>query len=86
MFLHLGGDTVVLKKDIIAILDVKTKAAPSTKEFMEIAGDEGFIKQISDLGKEKSIIITSKDIYISPISCSTLKKRAFTEFNMEEEQ
>lgn len=86
MFLHLGGDIVVLKKDIIAILDIKTRQSPSTGEFMEIAEDEGFIKQMSGLGKEKSIVITSKDIYISPISCSTLKKRAFTGFNLDEEQ
>ena len=76
MFLHLGGETVVLKKDIIAILDINTKRSASTREFMEISTDEGFIRQLSETGKEKSIIITSKDIYISSISCTTLKKRA----------
>ena len=76
MFLHLGGDVVVPKKDIIAIFDVKTKQSPVTREFMEIARDEGFIKNISDKNKEKSYIITTKDIFISPISCTTLKKRS----------
>jgi hypothetical protein len=76
MFLHLGGDVVVSKEDIIAILDMRTRQAPITKEFIEIARDEGFIKSIYDQEKEKSFVITTRDIYMSPISCITLKKRA----------
>lgn len=82
MFLHLGGDVMVFKKDIIAILDVRTKQSPATKEFMEIAQDEDFIKKISSEDKEKSFIITNKEIYLSPISCSTLKKRSKGPVNM----
>lgn len=82
MFLHLGGDVVVLKKDIIAILDVRTAQAAVTKEFIEIAGDEGFIKNIYEKDREKSFIVTSKDIYMSPISCSTLKKRSDDVFEL----
>ena len=86
MFLHLGDDNAVLKKDIVGIFDVKTMAAKSTREFMEIAKDEGFIIRICEPNKEKSIVITSKDIYISPISCNTLKKRAhFRGLAMEED-
>ncbi|MDD4335107.1 MAG: DUF370 domain-containing protein [Desulfotomaculaceae bacterium] len=76
MFLHLGRNVVVLKKDIIAILGVRTAQADATKEFIEIAGDEGFIKNIYKKNEEKSFVITTRDIYISPISCSTLKKRS----------
>lgn len=76
MFLHLGGDVVVLKKDVIAILDVRTAQAAVTKEFIEIAGDEGFIKNIYEKDREKSFVVTTRDIYMSPISCSTLKKRS----------
>ncbi|MDD4767489.1 MAG: DUF370 domain-containing protein [Desulfotomaculaceae bacterium] len=76
MFLHLGRDVVVLKKDIIAILDVRTAQADATKEFIEIAGDEGFIKNIYKKDKEKSFVVTNNNIYVSPISCSTLKKRS----------
>ncbi|NMA52713.1 MAG: DUF370 domain-containing protein, partial [Peptococcaceae bacterium] len=39
MFMHLGGDVVVPTKEVIAILDYKTKDAAATKEFLEIAGD-----------------------------------------------
>jgi hypothetical protein len=84
MFLHLGGDTVALKKDIIAILDYKKGLSSINKEFMEIARDEGFVKTISEVGKEKSYVITSDKIFISPISCSTLKKRAASGFFMED--
>ncbi|MEG6522707.1 extracellular matrix regulator RemB [Desulfotomaculum sp. 1211_IL3151] len=76
MFLHLGGDIVVLKKDIIAILDARTKNSAITREFIEISKDEGFIQPISNQDKEKSFVITSKEIYVSPISCTTLKKRS----------
>jgi len=81
MFLHLGGDTIVFKKDIIAILDYKKGFSSINKEFLEIAGNEGFIKSISDPGKEKAYIITSDKIFISPISCSTLKKRSLETFS-----
>lgn len=78
MFLHLGGDVVVPKKEIIAILDYRTKLSPATKEFLEIAKDEGFIKRISPKDKGKAYIVTTKEIYISPISCVTLRKRSGT--------
>ena len=78
MFLHLGGDVVVPKKDIIAILDCRTRISPATKEFLEIAKDEGFIKKISQSDKDKSYIVSNKEIYISPISCITLRKRSET--------
>jgi hypothetical protein len=78
MFLHLGGDVVIPKKDIIAILNDRTKLSPATKEFLEISKDEGFIKKISHNDKDKAYIVTTKEIYISPISCFTLRKRSET--------
>ncbi|MCL6638582.1 MAG: DUF370 domain-containing protein [Firmicutes bacterium] len=76
MFLHLGGDVVVPKKDVIVIIDVRARQSQVTREFLNIAGDEGFIKNISDQNKEKSYVVTTKEIYVSPISCTTLKKRS----------
>lgn len=75
MFLHVGRDVVVPKKDVVAILDVKTTKAPITKEFIEIATDEGFIKKTHHKNKIKSYIVTEYEIFQSPISCITLKKR-----------
>lgn len=76
MFLHLGDDLVVFKKDVIAILDIRAQVSPVTAEFIEIARDEGFLQVIAEKGKEKSFVITSREVYVSPISCNTLKKRA----------
>lgn len=80
MFLHLGGDVVVPKEDIIAIIDARTKIFPSTREFIQIADDEGFIRPVAGSENEKSFIITTNLVYLSPISCSTLKKRAQKSF------
>lgn len=84
MFLHLGGDCVVLKKDIIAVLDYHKGLSGINKEFMEIARDEGFIETITEPGKEKSFLITIDKIYISPISCNTLKKRSLSAIHTDE--
>lgn len=83
MFLHLGGDTVVLKNDIIAIMDYKKGFSVINKEFIKIAEEEGFIETISETGKEKSYVITTEKIYISPISCNTLKKRSVSGLGIE---
>ncbi|KPU26458.1 hypothetical protein TR13x_10095 [Caloranaerobacter sp. TR13] len=89
MFLHLGKDYVIPLKDIICIIDHKSLKSKDTKEFFDIAEEEGFIKNITDK-KIKSYIITEKAyidkksgskirksiIYCSNISSTTLNKRA----------
>ncbi|MDQ0284913.1 hypothetical protein J2Z49_000003 [Desulfofundulus luciae] len=76
MFVHLGGDVIIPKKDVIAILNVRAQHSPITQEFLEIARGEKTIQIIAEKGKEKSYVLTREQIYVSPISCSTLKKRA----------
>lgn len=77
MFVHLGGDTVIPGKNIVAILDMKTTAAPSTREFMQMAGHAYEVINIAGRGREKSFVITSDGkMIISPISCTTLHRRA----------
>lgn len=77
MFIHLGGDTMVNSEKIIAILNADcVLGANSSKEFLKKAQEEGFIANL-DQEEYKSIIITDKDIYLSPISTLTLKKRAY---------
>lgn len=80
MFIHLGGDVVISLKDVISIMDIESSNVSSTtKEFLSIAEDEGFIRKISE-DQPKSFILTEKDhktiIYLSPISSVTLYKRA----------
>ncbi len=74
MFLHLGGDTLVDKTDIVVILSLESAAgAQATKEFLTNA--EHMVR-IGEKGKEKSLIITTKHLYLSPISSYTLMKRS----------
>ena len=60
MFIHIGRDVVVPKKDIIAILDVRSAQAPITKEFIEIAKDEGFVENKRHDNKIKSYMTSFK--------------------------
>lgn len=80
MFLHLGGDTAISMKDVIAIIDISQKnKAKITQEFLKVADEEGFIEKISD-EQPKTFIIAEIDkkskVFLSPISSVTLLKRA----------
>lgn len=76
MFLHLGRNVVVHMEEIIAIMDMNsTFVSKNTKEFIRTAEEEGFVKRISD-EQIKSIVVTNKIVYFSPISSATLYKRA----------
>lgn len=77
MFLHLGADVIVPKKDVIAIIDIKNHhKSRITDEFLQVADEEGFIRHVTEQGKAKSFVLTTKHVYYSPISSSTLKKRS----------
>lgn len=76
MFLHVGADVVISIKRVIGIMDLRsTSHAEATKEFLSLARTE---RKIIDVVPEnaKSIVLTEDEIYLSPISSLTLKKRA----------
>jgi hypothetical protein len=76
MFLHLGKNIIIHLEDVIAIMDLNSAARSEyTGEFISTAQEEGFVKTISS-GKPKSMVITEKAVYFSPISSSTLGRRA----------
>lgn len=76
MYLHIGGDMVVPKEDLVAVIDlVANGGAPATKEFLGLAISEGKLKETKKNGKNKSCIITTGGIFLSTISASTLTKR-----------
>ncbi len=88
MFLHLGKKIVIPVKDIIAVIDAESSFnSKDTRDFINIAEEEGFIYKIVD-DNIKSYIITEKVerdkeghdirksiIYCSNISSTTLCKR-----------
>jgi regulator of extracellular matrix RemA (YlzA/DUF370 family) len=84
MFLHLGSDTVVALRDVIAINDLKSFRSGINKEFLTHMREK---KQIIDISSDnaKSFIVTDKKIYLSAISSLTLKKRAGTFLYGDEE-
>ncbi len=76
MYIHLGGEKIVRSAEIIAIFDITIEQ--SSKLSKQFAAGARKRKDIEKIGEEepKSIVVTEKKIYYSPISSSTLKKRA----------
>ncbi|NLJ33318.1 MAG: DUF370 domain-containing protein [Firmicutes bacterium] len=75
MFLHLGGNCLVLAAQVITILNLKsTEDSKITAEMKELLLAEGLVEEVSP-GVPKSLIITDEKAYLSPISSVTLKNR-----------
>ena len=80
MYLHIGSDEIVFLKDIIAIMDIeRTTTSHTTREFLKGCEARNIVKTVgTDI--PKSFIVARKDgkvlVYLSPISSSTLCKRA----------
>ena len=76
MYLHIGGDRIVPKGELVAVIDlVANGSAPATKEFLELALSEGKIQTTKENGINKSCIVTTDKIYLSTISATTITKR-----------
>ncbi len=84
MYLHLGQDVVVPSRNIIGIFDIEnTSVSRITKDFL---GAEEKLRHVVNVSMElpKSFIVCRENrgkgeetvVYISQISCATLKKRA----------
>jgi hypothetical protein len=76
MFIHLGGEKIIRATELIAIFDISIeKSSKISKQFVAQAGKD---KRIEFIGEEecKSLVVTKSKVYYSPISSTTLKKRA----------
>lgn len=79
MYLHLGNDCIVRKKDIIGIFDLEnTSLSKDTKDFLADASKKGEVIYLT-MDIPKSYIVCEKEgkkiIYVSLLSASTLRKR-----------
>ncbi len=79
MYLHLGQDTVVRTRDIIAIFDLENASiAKSTKSYLSQAQKNGYVVNVT-MEMPKTFVVCQIDsktvVYISQISSATLKKR-----------
>jgi len=76
MYLHIGGDVAIPKKELIAIINLTANGLSQiTKEFVQLAKGEGRVIKTKDGGNYKSCIIAGNGIYLSTISANTLTKR-----------
>ena len=79
MYLHLGKDTVVNTKNIIAILDLEsTSVSRNTRDFLKIVEEEGFVRNVSE-EIPKTFVLCESDgqsvSYITNISSKALSGR-----------
>ena len=76
MYLYLGSDVVVDDKDVLGIFDIeKVTVDRYMKDYLSFWQKKVQIYYVS-LDMPKSIIVAKDTVYISNVSCDTLKKRA----------
>ena len=74
-YLHLGSDVSVHTSDIIGIFDIeKVTVQKYMNDYLSYCQKSGKIYYVS-LDMPKSIIVCSDMVYISNVSCLTLRKR-----------
>ena len=80
MFLHIGKDKVIEKKDLICILDIESlKINDKINNIIKKLEKEKKIEDISDNNKKTLILLKENNYlkgYISNISSTTLGKRS----------
>ena len=84
MYLHLGGDTVVLTGNILAICDLDNASfSRHTRAYLRRAEQEGRIVNVAE-DLPKSFVVTGKDgretVYLSQLNSATLLRRAESGF------
>lgn len=76
MYIHLGGEKIIRTSQVVAILDISIEhASKLSRQFIENAQNNRAVEMIGD-EEPKSIVLTRDRVIFSPISTSTLKKRA----------
>ena len=83
MYLHLGQGIVVRSRDIIGIFDIEnTSVSKITRDYLAIQEKQHHVVNVST-ELPKSFIVCSEGtknkkitVYVSQISCATLKKRS----------
>jgi hypothetical protein len=76
MYIHLGGEKIIRTSQVVAIFDITIEQSSKlSRQFMSQAQKN---RSVETIGEEepKSIVVTQERVYYSPISTSTLKKRA----------
>ena len=72
MFLHIGNNKAVLLKDLIGVFRTDLKESKANKEFLEASISS---QDFAHFKKANSFIVTKNEVFLSPISPTTLKTR-----------
>ena len=79
MYLHLGSDIIVKYADIVGVFDIEnTSISKITKEYLATSEKEKRVINVSYDMPKSFVVCENEDgtkVYISHISCSTLRKR-----------
>lgn len=76
VLLHVGGDVIVPIADVVLILEAPGIGDMSaTRDYLGRMQASGRLENLSK-GEPKSVIICIDAVYVSPISASTLRRRA----------
>ena len=76
MYLHLGNDVLAACTELISIIDIEKQMTKETEEIMKQAQDNKTLVMVGKKEKNKSLVICQEKVYVSPISSTTLYKRA----------
>jgi hypothetical protein len=76
MYIHLGGEKIIRTSQVVAIFDISIEhSSKLSRQFVAQAQKNRGVETIGE-EEPKSIVVTDDRVYFSPISTSTLKKRA----------
>jgi len=86
MYIHLGSDVAVHIDEIVGIFDIeKVTVDKYMKNYLSYCQKQGKIYYVS-LDMPKSIVVCTDIVYITNVSCLTLRKRAQLISDLSEEQ
>jgi hypothetical protein len=76
VYIHLGGEKIIRTSQLVAIFDISIEQSSKLSRQFVVHAQKN--KEVESIGEEepKSIVVTENKVYYSPISTSTLKKRA----------
>lgn len=75
-YIYLGNDVAVHGDDIIGIFDIeRTTVNKDVNEFLRRSQKNGGIYYVS-LDLPKSFIVSKDAVYVTNVSCATVKKRS----------
>lgn len=80
MYIHLGNNHIISSQNIIAILNIEPPIAEDLIDIIDTAKMDKNLINISEKGKEKTLIVCDNKVYLSPISSTTLYKRALSHY------